>query len=497
MNTAYILAVDQGTGSSKALLLDARGQIVGKGQYALTCHCPQAGWVEQNPEHIWRSIVSAISQAISQCSIPEASRKIAAIGISTQRESCMAWERGTGKPLSPLLSWQDQRTAAMVDASAEDQRQQIRALTGLPLDPMFSALKMRWILDQIDPDRRRSKQGGICLGTVDAWLIFKLGGGHCIEAGNAARTQLVDIARNQYDDGLLWLFDIPRAALPDIVPSSRIFASTHDVAGLPDGIPLSAVLADSHAALFAHRVFIPDAIKATQGTGSSVMGLYEPENEVPLHPGLCRTIAWQIDQPQPAFEGNIRAIGSTLDWLAGVLAIEPAQLIELAHTVPDSDGVTLIPAFGGLGCPWWEPEAPCLLGGMHLATTRAHLAHAAVESIAQQITDVLDCVRSSAITVERLCVDGGLSRNPALMQMQADLGRVCVVCPQAKELSALGAGFLAGMSVKLWDGEQLRAHSREQTLFHPEPRQQAHTTQARQRWQSMLARSRMHREIVQ
>jgi len=497
MDSAYILAVDQGTGSSKALLLDARGHLVGKGQCALMCHCPQAGWVEQNPEHIWRSIVSAISLAISQCPIPEAIGKIAAIGISTQRESCMAWERGTGKPLSALLSWQDQRTIDAVDEYDENSRQQIRALTGLPLDPMFSALKMRWILDQIDPNRRRSKQGEICLGTVDAWLLFKLGGGHCIEAGNASRTQLVDIARNQYDDGLISLFDIPRAALPEIVPSSGVFAKTHDFAGLPGQIPLSAVLADSHAALFAHSVFIPDAIKATQGTGSSVMGLYQSENDTQLHSGLCRTIAWQIEQPQPAFEGNIRAIGSTLDWLAGVLAIEPAQLIELAHTVPDSDGVTLIPAFGGLGCPWWEPEAPCLLGGMHLATTRAHLARAALESIAQQITDVLDCVRSSAIAVQRLCVDGGLSRNHALMQMQADLGKVCVICPQAKEVSALGAGYLAGMSVKLWDGEHLRAHSREQTLFYPEPGQQAHTTQARQRWQDMLARSRMHREIVQ
>jgi len=497
MNTGYILAVDQGTGSSKALLLDARGQIVGKGQCALRCHCPQAGWVEQDPEHIWHSIVSAINQAIGQCPLPDAIRKIAAIGLSTQRESCMAWERGTGKPLSPLLSWQDQRTAGMVDAYDQDQRQYIRALTGLPLDPMFSALKMRWILDHIDPDRRRSTQGEICLGTVDAWLTFKLGGDHCIEAGNASRTQLVDIAQNQYDEDLLSLFDIPRTALPDIVPSSGIFAQTRDFAGLPDGIRLSAVLADSHAALFAHTVLIPDAIKATQGTGSSVMGLYEPENSGQLHPGLCRTIAWQMDQPQPAFEGNIRAIGSTLDWLAGILDIIPQQLIELAQSVPDSDGVTLIPAFGGLGCPWWEPEAHCLIGGMHLSTTRAHLARAAMESIAHQITDVLDCVRRSSIPVQRLCVDGGLSRNAFLMQMQADLAEVGVVCPYVQELSALGAGFLAGISVKVWDGEHLRAHSREHTLFHPNLEQQAHNTQARQRWQQMLARSRMHREIVQ
>jgi len=496
MNTAYILAVDQGTGSSKALLLDGGGQIVGKGQCALSCHSPQAGWVEQDPEQIWHSVIEAITQVMTTCSTQAVSSNIAAIGLSTQRESCMAWERSTGKPLSPLLSWQDQRTAHHVGNYDETQRAQIRQLTGLPLDPMFSALKMRWILDQIDPDRRCSQRGEICLGTVDAWLISKLGGGHCIEAGNASRTQLVDIARNAYDDGLLALFNIPRAALPEIVPSARIFAKTHSFAGLPDGIPLSAVLADSHAALFAHRVFIPDAIKATQGTGSSIMGLYQADKVARLHHGLCRTIAWQIDQPQPAFEGNIRAIGSTLNWLADLFDMPPAQLIELAQSVSDSNGVVFVPAFGGLGCPWWEPEAQCLIGGMHLATTRAHLARAALESIAHQITDVLDCVRNSAINVQRLCVDGGLSRNHALMQMQADVGNVSVVCPQMQELSAMGAGFLAGISVKIWDDEQLRAHSREHTLFHPQPEQQAHITQARQRWQNMLARSRMHAEMI-
>jgi len=494
MKTAYVLAIDQGTGSSKALLLDGRGQIVTKGQCALACHSPMPGWVEQDPGQIWHSIVVAISQVLAQCPAPEMVSRIAAIGVSTQRESCMAWERGSGEPLSPLVSWQDQRTAAMVAEYDERQGQQIRALTGLPLDPMFSALKMRWLLDRIDPDRRRARQGDLCLGTLDAWLIFKLGGGHCSEAGNASRTQLVDIARNQYDDGLLDAFSIPRTALPEIVPSARMFARSRDIAGLPDAIPVSAVLADSHAALFAHTLFMPGAIKATQGTGSSIMGLYPAQASAALQPGLCRTIAWQIKAPQPAFEGNIRAIGSALDWLAGILDIGPEQLIALAQTVADSHGVVFVPAFGGLGCPWWDPQAACLIGGMHLATQRAHLARAAVESIAHQITDVLDCVRSSGIAVEHLCVDGGLSRNAGLMQMQANWANARVVCPKAQELSAMGAGYLAGMSVDLWDGEHLRTHAGAHTLFHPEPEQQSRAAQARRQWQALLARSRTHRE---
>jgi len=496
MNASFILALDQGTGSSKALLLDGNGLIVGKGQSALSCQSPQPGWVEQDPMQIWHSLLAAIAQALAHCQIPDIAKKIVGIGISTQRESCLAWERHTGTPLSPLLSWQDQRTAAQAHTYDASQRSQVRRLTGLPLDPMFSAMKMRWILDEVDPDRQRCKKGDICLGTVDSWLIFMLGGGHYSEAGNASRTQLVDIEHNQYHDDLLSLFQIPLQALPEIVPSSRIFARTRQFAPLPDGIPVAAILADSHAALFAHTVFVPDAIKATQGTGSSIMGLYREEQAHKIHAGLCRTIAWQIDQPQMAFEGNIRAIGSTLNWLADLFVLSTQQLVELANSVTDSAGVVFVPAFGGLGCPWWDQEAQCLIGGMQLGSSRSHFARAALEGVAHQIADVVACVRQSGITMERLCVDGGLSTNTLLMQIEANLTGLTVVCPPFRELSAMGAGYLAGMSLEIWDSQQLRAASRQQTLFHPEAEQQENTRQARARWHDMLARSRADRAVL-
>jgi glycerol kinase len=486
MSRPLVLAIDQGTGSTKALVVDRESRVVARGQCPLGLITPQAGWVEQDAEEIWRSVLTAIGSAVT----PELSRDIVAIGLSTQRESCLIWDRATGRPLTPLLSWQDQRTLSLCQAIPEAEQRMIRARTGLPLDPMFSAVKAQWLLDRIDPDRSRAKAGEICVGTIDSFLIHRLGGGHVVELGNASRMQLVDLDKADYDRGLLGLFNIPAAALPRIVPSSFEFVRVKGIGPVADGTPVTAVLADSHAALFAHGAFEPGKVKATQGTGSSVMGLYDsrvPADRIDL--GVCRTIAWQTDAIAYAFEGNIRSVGSTLVWLADLLGIDTEALARLAADVPDSGGVAIVPAFGGLGSPYWDAEAVGLLGGIVLGTSRAQVARAAVDSIAHQIVDVLDRVRASGLAVERLYVDGGPTKNDLLMQFEADMAGVPVARPVTAELSALGAAHLAGVGAGIWTFDDLKSLPREGTVFQPaidDVRRQRLRTE----WRRMVARSR-------
>src|SRR3954447_26820797 len=354
----HILAIDQGTSATKAVLVDAAGAIVARGSAPVRLSTPRPGWVEQDAEEMWASAQAAVPACVT-------GQRVAAVGLSTQRESLLVWDRATGEPVGPMLSWQDQRTRADCEAlRARDSHGAVRKTSGLPLDPMFSALKARWLLDRYDPDRTRSRRGALCLGTVDSWLLSRLGGEHVIEVGNAARTQLMDVRRRRWDDELLAFFGVPAAALPAIVSSTGPFPAVRGVAPLADGTPVGAVMGDSHAALFAHAGWRPGTVKATYGTGSSIMSLGHPG--ATSSPALCLTVAWDDGRPAYAYEGNIRASGATLTWLAELFGISPDQVATAA--AESSDGVHLVPGFGGLGAPWWDDDAVGLASGLTFGT---------------------------------------------------------------------------------------------------------------------------------
>jgi glycerol kinase len=467
MSSPLILAIDQGTGSSKCLLVDGSGAVVARGQAPLGQSTPHPGWVEQDPLEIWESV----RQAVRDCVTPELATRVVAIGLSTQRESCVIWNRNTGAPLTPLLSWQDQRTEGLCEEiRAKGHGELIRQKSGLPLDPMFSAVKAKWLLDRIDADRTLARSGEICIGTIDSFLLSRFGGEAMVEAGNASRMQLVDVASAAYDPELLAIFDIPAAALPRIVPSTGPFPTAKGLAPLPDGVPVRAVMADSHSALFAHGAYRPGPIKATHGTGSSVMGLLDraaTNNGATLHKGLCLTLAWWIDEPVLAFEGNIRSAGSTFLWAADLLGIDTAELARLAASVEDAGNVHLVPGFNGLGAPWWDGNAVGILSGVTLGPSRAVVARAAFDSLAHQIADMTDVVRASGVAVDRLHVDGGPTRNDQLMQFEADMTGVTVARTDTAELSAMGVAHLAGIGEGIFTFEGLAAMDRGGATFAP------------------------------
>jgi len=355
-----VLAIDQGTSATKCVLVDAQGRIVAKAAVPVGERYPQPGWVEQDAEDIWGSVRAAVAQCLAR----NDRARVVAVGLSTQRESALIWQRDGTQPLTPLLSWQDQRTVALRERiAAEGVEPLVRERSGLPLDPMFSALKIRWLLDHIDPERRAARAGALRAGTIDAWLLARLGSDDGIEVGNASRTQLLDVRQGNWDDDLLRVFDIPRAALPSVRAS---LARRCDGASLHPalvGVPVHAVMADSHAALFAHGAHAPGDVKATMGTGSSVMGLAHDVERI--HPGLCVTIAWDAGAgPLPALEGNIRSAGATLRWAADLFGLDPeAAAAEAAGARPD--GLCLVPAFSGLGAP-----SVFISGAFHQATLK-------------------------------------------------------------------------------------------------------------------------------
>ncbi len=484
MGGPLVLGIDQGTSSTKCLLVDASGAVVSRGQAAVEETHPQPGWVEQDGEAIWASVQAAVADCVSA----ERAASVVAVGLSTQRESCIAWERASGRPLSPLLSWQDRRTAGLAaEIGRRGVEERVRALTGLPLDPMFSALKARWILDAVDPGRTKARGGGIVLGTVDSFIMSRFGGPSVIEAGNASRTQLLDIDAVAWSPELLDLFDVPEAALPAVSDSDGLFPRVSGLAPLPDGVPLLAVMADSHAALFGHGAQHPGEVKATQGTGSSVMGLVEAGT--PLDPGLCRTIAWARGRPIYAAEGNIRAAGATLRWVAGLLGTSLDELAALARGA-DSEGVCLVPGFNGLGAPWWDDRAIGLLSNVTLGTSRGAVARAALDSIAHQIADVVDAIDRGATTVSHLFVDGGPTRNDQLMQLEADLIGRPIWRGAAAELSALGVIHLAGLKAGVWTEAQLATLRPQRDAFMPKLGPDERRA-ARDRWRMAVDRARL------
>lgn len=492
MSVPLILAIDQGTTNSKAVLIDATGSVVREASRSVQIYYPQPGWVEQDPEELWQSARSAAQEVIEGIDPGQ----LAAVAVTNQRESALLWERASGQPLGPCVTWQCRRSAPFVASlRAEGNERAVAARSGLALDPMFSAGKMRWLLDQVADGQARAIAGELCLGTVDSWLLWRLTGGavHACDSTNASRTQLFNLHTLDWDDELGSLFGIPRAALPAVRPSAAAYGTTHPASGLPDGIPVTALIGDSHAALFGHAGFQPGSIKATYGTGSSLM--MPTSAPVISHQGLSTSLAWELPgAPTYALEGNIYITGAGVQWLYQFLGLrKPEEIEALAHQVQRSDGLYFVPALVGLGAPHWDAEARGLLVGITRGTTAAHAARASLEAIAYQIHDVFHAMQTeSGVALTRLLADGGATRNNLLMQFQADILDVPVVRSRASDLSASGAAYLAGLAAGVWQSlDEIASLQRPHDVFNP-----AMDASLRRRllagWQDALRRSFSH-----
>lgn len=461
-NEQVIISVDQGTSSTKAIVVLADGSILGRSTVDVARRDPAPGWVEQDADEILNSVILAITRARE---LQE--HEVLGIGLTNQRESAVLWNRRTGRPIGPVLGWQDRRTAGRVaPLIANGWADRIRAKTGLPLDPMFSALKLEWLLDQADPDREASRRGDIAFGTIDSWLVFGLTGEHRIEMGNASRTQLFNLDSLDWDDDILELFRVPREIMPRVAASDEPSAPITAVPALGPEVRIHGILGDSHAALFAHGIRAAGQVKATYGSGSSIMGLESPDTGDLRSRGLVRTIGWAMPEPAYAFEGTIISTGATVLWLANLLGVDPEQLSTLAQAAEDTQGVTLVPAFGGLSAPWWDEEAVALVSGLGLGTRAAHLARAAFESVVHQTEDLVSAVEQGiGARIEAVLADGGPTRNSWLMQMQADYGQRRVLQSEVAELSAMGAAHMAGAGCGLWSTEECLALPRARREF--------------------------------
>jgi len=495
MTPAVILALDQGTTSSRAIVFGRDGGVLGADQRELTQTFPQPGWVEHDPEEIWESQLETARGALRNARV--AAADVAALGITNQRETTIVWDRATGKPLANAIVWQDRRTAEACDALRRDERtaRLVTERSGLVLDPYFSATKIAWLLQHIQGARERAERGELAFGTVDAWLVWKLTGGarHVTDVTNASRTLLFDIQALRWSDELLAAFGIPRAMLPEILPSSADFGTAlPEMLGGP--IRIAGVAGDQQAALAGQAGFAPGVAKNTYGTGSFVV-LNTGERVVRSTHGVLSTVAFAFERGRAtyALEGAILSTGSAVQWLRdGLRLIERSSDVErLAREVPDSGDCWFVPAFTGLGAPYWDPHARGALVGITRGTTRAHVARAVLESMAYQTADVIAAMqRDAGAPVAELRVDGGASANDLAMQLQADVLGVPVVRPRIVETTALGAAYLAGLHVGFWpDVETVARQWREDARFTPAMDAARRTTLV-SRWHDAVARSR-------
>jgi glycerol kinase len=449
-----ILALDQGTTSSRAILFDQAGKPLATAQQEFTQHFPKPGWVEHDPRDIWRTQRDVARAVLDQQKISAAD--VAAIGITNQRETTLIWDRRTGEPVYNAIVWQCRRTAPMCDAiRADGFDQTIRTKTGLVTDAYFSGTKVAWLLENVPGVRARAEAGDLAFGTVDTWLMWNLSGGalHITDVSNASRTMLYNIYAGDWDDEILAYLNIPRSLLPEVRPSSGVYgeALSHVLGA---AIPLAGIAGDQQAATFGQACLTPGMAKNTYGTGSFVL-LNTGESGVTSENGLLTTLAWQLDGEPViyALEGSIFITGAAVQWLRDGLQIikDAAEVEALAGSVESADGVYLVPAFVGLGAPHWDAYARGTLVGMTRGTTRAHIARATLNAIALQSKDVLDAMRQdSGIDLSALRVDGGAARNDLLMQIQADVLGVPVQRPAVTETTALGAAYLAGLAVGFW-----------------------------------------------
>ena len=490
---AFILAFDQGTTSSRAIVFDQAGAIKAVAQKEFAQVFPQPGWVEHDANEIWVTQIGVAGEAMARAAIQ--ARDVAAIGITNQRETTLVWDRATGMPIANAIVWQDRRTAAACDAlRARGLEERITGKTGLVLDAYFSATKIAWLLDNVPGARAAAAAGRLAFGTIDTWLVWKLSGGavHVTDVTNASRTLLYNIHTGAWDEDLLELFGVPSSMLPAVRPSSGILAET--AGELPGaGIPIAGTAGDQQAALFGQRCIAPGMVKNTYGTGCFML-MHTGAAPVPSRNKLLTTAACATGAgPQYALEGSVFVAGAVVQWLRDGLGIikTSADIERLAASVPDNGGVYFVPAFAGLGSPHWDAYARGAIVGLSRGASAGHIARAALESIAYQTADVLAAMQAdSGIALKELRVDGGAAGNDALMQFQADVLGVRVVRPRIHETTALGAAYLAGLGVGFWkSGAELDAQWQLERVFEPS-RSRAEVAALQTGWHMAVARSR-------
>jgi glycerol kinase len=486
---SHLLALDQGTSSSRSIVFDRSGRIVAQAQREFRQIFPQPGWVEHDPHEIWDTQLATAQEALAQAGLT--ARDIAAIGITNQRETTLLWNRRTGEPIHNAIVWQDRRTEPLcAQLRQQGLVDEVRATTGLVIDPYFSGTKIRWLLDHVNGAHIAAAQGELAFGTVDSWLLWKLTGGrvHATDVSNASRTMLFDIRHNRWDHGLLKALHVPDSVLPQVYPSSHVYGET-TLLGAP--IPIAGVAGDQQAALFGQACFKAGLAKNTYGTGCFML-MHTGDAFKASHNGLLTTAAAQTGAtPQFALEGSVFIGGAVVQWLRdGLKAISSSSDVQgLAESVPDSGGVVFVPAFTGLGAPYWKADARGAIVGLTRGSTVAHIARAALESIAFQSAALLQAMSRDATPVNELRVDGGACVNNLLMQFQADLLGIPVVRPQVTETTALGAAYLAGLAVGLYAGlDELAAQWQEERRFIPTlPRAAAEERMAQ--WQRAVAQT--------
>jgi len=453
MPSHYIMALDQGTTSSRSMVFDKQGNIISVAQKEFPQIFPKPGWVEHDAEEIWSTQFGTMAEAIAKANIKM--KQIAAIGITNQRETTVVWERSTGKPICNAIVWQDRRTAAFCDElKAANLGELIKEKTGLVIDAYFSASKLKWILDHVPGAREKAENGELAFGTIDSWLVWKLTDGevHATDVSNASRTMLLNIHTADWDDELLKIFSVPRSILPEVKPSSKIYGVTGNI--IPEShLPIAGIAGDQQAALFGQMCTRPGMVKNTYGTGCFML-MNTGTKAISSKNNLLTTIAWKIDDKiEYALEGSVFIAGAVVQWLRDGLKIirTSNEVEELSKNAADSGGVYLVPAFAGLGAPHWNQHARGALFGLTRGSSNAHIARAALESIAYQTYDVLKAMEAdAAINITELRVDGGATVNNGLMQFQSDILHCKVVRPRITETTALGAAYLAGLAVGYW-----------------------------------------------
>jgi glycerol kinase len=495
---SYLLALDQGTSSSRSIVFDAAGRIIAMAQREFRQIYPQPGWVEHDPKEIWDTQLATAREAIAKAGLTAA--QVRSIGITNQRETTLVWDRATGEPIGNAIVWQDRRTEPICsELRAQGVEPLVRAKTGLIIDAYFSGTKLKWLLDHMPGARVAAARGALAFGTVDAWLLWQLTGGtvHATDISNASRTMLFDVRRRQWDDELLALLDVPRELLPTVCPSSHLYGhTTADLFGAP--IAIGGVAGDQQSALFGQACFQAGLAKNTYGTGCFML-MHTGSQFLSSTNGLITTSAAQYaaaNGPEYALEGSVFVAGAVVQWLRdGLNAIKASSEVQrLAESVPDAGGVMFVPAFTGLGAPYWKPDARGAIVGLSRGTTVAHIARAALESIAFQSAALLqamsrDAVASGAAPVAELRVDGGACVNNLLMQFQADLLGIPVVRPQVIETTALGAAYLAGLSCGVHGGvHELSAQWRAERTFQPTMSRER-AGELMQRWEHAVAQT--------
>ncbi len=468
----YILALDQGTSSSRAIVFDSKGTPVSVSQKEFTQYFPQPGWVEHNPMEIWSSEAAVIAESISAIDIN--GKNIAAIGITNQRETTIVWDAETGTPVYNAIVWQDRRTSEYCDSlKAQGLTDMIRSKTGLIVDAYFSATKIRWILENVPGARQKAEEGKLRFGTVDTWLVWMLTRGevHVTDVSNASRTMLLNINTLQWDDELLSLFGIPKSMMPQVRSSSEVYGHTKTTI-FAHPVPIAGIAGDQQAALFGQMCTEPGSVKNTYGTGCFLL-MNSGTKPIMSSNNLLTTVAWKIgDTVNYALEGSIFVAGSVVQWLRDGLGIirSSAEVEALATSVPDNAGVFFVPALTGMGAPYWDQYAKGTITGLTRGATAAHIARAALEGIAFQTMDIVEAMKKDAgVDLKELKVDGGASRNNFLMQFQSEVLGVEVIRPKVTETTAIGAAYLAGLAVGFWDSiDTVKQQWQQERTFSPE-----------------------------